>query len=238
MRATGVDIARMEVFGASVAGPRHRHLGEPNQDAWAPLRGQSFRGVAVADGLGSAPLGRLGARTACRAIALSLRTWAGTGAPPSTIGPLIESTWRVLLGHTPPRTARTTCLFGAVLADGEALTGQLGDGLATVVTGERCSQRGPGREGFGNETQALGTGAEWHIQRVPFSATSILLLATDGVADDLAPGSIQGFAQHLVQTYGPLPPRARWRQLATDLSNWPVPHHLDDKTVATLYVPR
>lgn len=229
---------RTEVFGASVAGPRHRHLGEPNQDAWASLRGRLFRGIVVADGLGSAPLGRQGARIACRAVALALRTWAGTGAPPITVGPLIESMWKVLLGNTPPRTAGTTCLFGAILAGGEALIGQLGDGLVTVVTGERCSQCSSGREGFGNETQALGTGAEWQIQRVPFSETAILLLATDGVADDLAPGSIPGFAQHLVQTYGPLPPRVRWRQLATDLSNWPVPHHLDDKTVAALYVPQ
>lgn len=221
-----------------MTGPRHRYLGEPNQDAWAPLRSRSFRGAVVADGLGSAPRGRLGARTACRAVALGLRTWVDTDAPPDTLGPLIESAWTVLLGDTHPRSARTTCLFGAVLADGGILTGQLGDGLVTVVSDEGSSQGDSDRVGFGNETHALGTGAEWQIQRRPFSEASILLLATDGVADDLAPGAIPEFAQHLVQTYGPLPPRKRWRRLATDLSNWPVPHHLDDKTVATLYVSR
>jgi hypothetical protein len=163
VRGRTIDLTRIDVFGASVPGPRHRHLGQRNQDAWTPLRGRTLRGAVVADGLGSAPSGRLGARLACRAASRALRTWAPTDAPPHTIGPLIEATWMTLLGDTPPAAARSPCLFGVVLPDGSAVPGQLGDGVVAVVTADALDPVPSTRPTFGNQTHALGTVAAWRI---------------------------------------------------------------------------
>ena len=62
-----------------------------------------------------------------------------------------------------------------------------------------------------------------------------MVLATDGVADDLAPERLDEFTDWLANDIGRLsPPTARWRRLCRELRAWPVPHHLDDKTVAVL----
>lgn len=231
-----VDLSRVVTFGASVAGPRHRFRREPNQDAWARLSGRAYGGVAVADGLGSAPQSRLGARLACHAVRLTLRGWGGAAADLDGVGSRIEEVWRDLLAseNVLPRHARSTCLFGVVGRGGDAVLGQLGDGL--VVAAGDATPLSARQSGFANETEALGSRAEWTMGRYRFPECGPLLLATDGVSDDLVPGSEAAFARHVVGSYGPLPPTQRWRRLATDLRRWPVPNHLDDKTVASVSI--
>lgn len=236
MNGHRLNLERAEAFGATVAGPRHRYRREPNQDAWAPLRGRYFRGVVVADGLGSSSHGSRGARFACRATQIALKTWTRTGAPLETLGPLIETTWTDLLGDTTARDAQTTCLFGALSPDGYVVLGQVGDGLVAVATESDLVASTPSRHGFGNETHALGGETGWRMERVPFPDSAALLLATDGVADDLSPHTTGDFVRHVIGDYGPLPRTTRWRRLAADLHAWPVPCHLDDKTIAALYL--
>jgi len=61
-----------------------------------------------------------------------------------------------------------------------------------------------------------------------------VVLVSDGVSDDLEPARLGGFVEWLVAEVGGLPRPSRRRLLRRELDNWPVPHHLDDKTVAVL----
>jgi hypothetical protein len=63
-----------------------------------------------------------------------------------------------------------------------------------------------------------------------------VVLATDGVSDDLDTSRIGDFIRMLVTEFAPLAPPQRWRELCRELTEWPTPHHLDDKTLAVLWI--
>ena len=87
------------------------------------------------------------------------------------------------------------------------------------------------------QTHALGTAhrlSDWSFDLgAPLQAGDALLLATDGVSDDLVPERvgdlIAWLTGELAQTAHP------GRSLARELRAWPVPKHLDDKTLVVLW---
>ena len=103
---------RFIACGASVIGPRHLDLGEPNQDAMvlAGCRGGWI--AAAADGLGSRARSDLGARSACQVTRRILRATSSSFDLPATL-PLIHQQWLKAIGPTTPRDAATTLLTGA-----------------------------------------------------------------------------------------------------------------------------
>jgi hypothetical protein len=133
----------------------------------------------------------------------------------------------------------TTCLFAVATRDGRLLLAQLGDGLVMLKTPSGTTTLEPPRERFGNATTGLGIAAdvrEWRLHLEPnFTGVATILLATDGVADDLLPEKRAEFLNFLVTRYGPRPASARTRAIAKELRKWPTPRHLDDKTVAVLW---
>jgi hypothetical protein len=116
----------------------------------------------------------------------------------------------------------------------------LGDGLAIIRSkGDDVATYG-GRNGatFSDETKALGAPHridDWWITKASPGATKTVVLASDGVADDLDPDRLDDFLEWLTRDLGRLSPVDRWRQLCRELRNWPVPHHIDDKTLAVLH---
>ena len=231
----------IELVGASVRGPRHIRDGASNQDAWGHAHARGHRVVVVADGLGSRPESASGARAACRAVPQALRAWLECpGAHLDLLPALIHVLWRVALAELPPEDACTTCLFAAVAEDGSGWIGQLGDGLVLVENSasqlEVLAERDD--NSFGNETRALGATRKisaWNLRRVA-PGTQRILLCTDGVADDLLPARFPALLQWITSDLMSQPPTTRWRQLATELRNWPTPNHTDDKTLAYIRI--
>ena len=95
---------------------------------------------------------------------------------------------------------------------------------------------GPREVGFGSCTEALGGGGTWQTLTLQWRAGDIVVLATDGVADDLLEDRVGDFAHWLVDGFATLSPHRRWTALARELRSWPTPRHIDDKTVAVLAV--
>jgi hypothetical protein len=90
---------------------------------------------------------------------------------------------------------------------------------------------------FTDETTALGVPhriEDWWVATPAPASLNAVVLTTDGVADDLHPPRIGGFVEWIVTEVGRLPSATRPRVLRRELTNWPVPHHTDDKTVAAL----
>jgi hypothetical protein len=231
----------LRVVGASVRGPAHERAGEPNQDAWYARAGRTGALVVVADGMGSRPAAREGARAAVGACREAWRHWA---ASPNGSGEdlvrLIEVLWRLRLGGTPVGDAATTCLVGALRGDGSGVALQLGDGLVGLRDLAGVFRAiAPEREGFASTTVALGTPhglRDWTI--APIAALqpgTAMLLTTDGVADDLVPERRAALVAWIVEEIGAAPsPR---RRLGQALREWPVPRHLDDKTLVLVWEP-
>lgn len=229
-------------YGASVRGPRNRQANQRNQDAWLHSTGSFGDLVVVCDGLGSRAESRAGADAACRAVKKAAGHWPGCamGARVMHLLHLVEVLWRFELGARPPSDCATTCSFALREPSGHVILAGLGDGL-TLVLNPRGEVRSFGgrEEAFGNETLALGASHrldDWWFETLPPEEAEHIVLATDGVADDLDPGRLDDFVATLTNAYGSLEASARWRALCAELRDWPVPHHVDDKTLAILTV--
>ena len=232
------------MYGASVRGPRNVRQGGTNQDAWTRTGGAFGHLIGVCDGMGSRSASDAGARAACRALRRAARLWPGGTSPADRADPthlvrLVELLWRLELAPRPPAECASTCLFALREPDGHLLFAGLGDGLAIMRRsgGGVATFGGRSPDAFGDETVALGTPHridDWWIVTEPPGRGRTVVLATDGVSDDLAPERLEAFTAWLADDVGRLAPAARWRCLCRELRAWPVPRHLDDKTVAVL----
>ncbi len=229
----------MRVLGASVSGPGHLRRNEPNQDAWSGRASKSWAWAAVADGMGSKPSGRQGAHAAVAAAGAAWRLWSrGDGAAVTDFARLCEVIWRINLGRTPPEEACTTLLFVGTDPRG-VLVAQLGDGLISVCGPDGHRRLTPDRTSFGNFTVAMGAPhrlADWTLHYLPNTVPgTTFLLASDGIADDLDSDRVAPMMARIVKEFGGAArPRLR---LQRALRDWPVPHHLDDKTIALVWNP-
>lgn len=225
-----------DYFGASAVGPQHRAEGKPNEDSWLGARGAFGTLVVVSDGMGSRRDARRGAQMACRAVLDAVRAWHKAGAS-SVEGLLahIERFWLELIAPSRARDCAATCLFALAHSRGQVHIAAIGDGLALLRTARGLEWVvGPRAGGFANETDALGGATSWTTRSFPREGGSVVLLATDGVADDLLPERIDGFVQWLMDDFAGMAPAQRWRALERELKDWPTPHHTDDKTLVVL----
>ena len=227
-------------MGASAQGPQHRQERKPNQDAWLRRLGRDSALVVVCDGMGSRKYSATGSRAACRAVADAVRLWAKSrDAPPDLLLRLVHALWNIRVHLTGRDECATTCLFAAVTKDGRLVLAQLGDGLIMLKTPQGTTTLESPNDRFGNTTTGLGVAKdirEWRVHIEPeISGETVIMLATDGVADDLLPEKRSSFINFLVAQYGALPAMERSRELAKALREWPTPRHLDDKTVAVLW---
>jgi hypothetical protein len=133
-------------------------------------------------------------------------------------------------------------LLAVAKQNGDWVVGGIGDGLLAVRTGDDSASCfvGDRHDSFGNETFALGTsvGAKtWKLTLLPSTPFErLVVLATDGVSDDLVPDKIDGFCNWIVEDFQNLDPAVRWRRIAAELRGWPTHKHLDDKTIAVLKI--
>lgn len=229
---------RFIACGASVIGPRHLDLGEPNQDAMvlAGCRGGWI--AAAADGLGSRARSDLGARSACQVTRRILRATSSSFDLPATL-PLIHQQWLKAIGPTPPRDAATTLLFGRVTDQGEVHAAQLGDGLLLVKCAGEFRRVTPERTAYGNQTWALESTHlqdKWSYTKGRFTEPGDgVVLMTDGVADDLEPAHLADFFDALYQDVSTRNRRRGRRWLQSELNDWVTPLHSDDKTLVAIF---
>lgn len=229
----------MDHFGASVAGPAHRALRRPNEDQWLGASGSFGSLVVVSDGLGSKNHARHGARKACVATLRAVRTWHkdGTGSLDDLVA-RIEPLWLEEIAPFDRSDCAATCLLALAHVGGKAYVAAIGDGMAAVrMRGAVERVEHPRGSGFSNETQSLGSGGVWARRCFECSEIDMAVLASDGVSDDLRPDRLDEFVAWLKDEIAALQPLARWRSLRRELTEWPTPRHLDDKTVAVLIWP-
>ena len=244
MHGTPKHQSRCWGWGVSVRGPDHvrRHL--PNQDAFTVVNGTWGSLITVCDGMGSCLHAHIGARRACQALALTAPIYCCATPPSQQLQPENLLTqcyqqWRRLIKPYPAFLCRTTCLL-ALLCQEQLLLCQLGDGLLAVDTENGVLLPvGEEQKPFANITKALGEQLQLEAWRCcVLSATTVraVLLASDGIADDLDNTSVSTFVHDVTSTCRSLTPSQCRVQLRRQLQAWPVPHHSDDKTLACMYL--
>jgi hypothetical protein len=234
---------RLIACGASVTGPVHLEAGQPNQDALALYGHKGGWVVAVGDGLGSHAHGDLGARRACQIARRTLRELVSIhpddGLNLHTVLPLIHARWLNAIRPFPPRESGTTLLFARVSTSGKVQACQLGDGLLLMKCGGRMRCISPARDGFANQTHALGSTHKpdhWTTAEGTLSAPGDgVVLMIDGVADDLDPEQLDRFFETLHAKMTRRGRRRGRRWVQRKLVDWPTPNHTDDKTLAGIF---
>ncbi len=222
-------------------GPRHQRNGVPNQDALIRFGGAYGDGMVVCDGMGSKPYADFGARSACKTIPQALQIWLNEPhATDEQLLRLIHIVWNMKVQGKGANDCATTCLFAfAPASGGEILLAQLGDGLAVYHSAEHGLRRlTPDVGGITNRTTALGVATsleEWHFARIPAADDATILLATDGVSNDLLQETIGEFTFGLRDQLQNLTAQQRTAFLKNELQNWPRPEHSDDKTIALMW---
>lgn len=226
-------------FGASVRGPAHARDGLPKQDAWLGHKFGNTSVIVVCDGLGSRPYSRHGAEQGCRSVISSVKQWlAVPNAPIGILIRLIHAIWTLRIYPYNESECASTCLFAVACENGRLYVAQLGDGLSLVVGDDSLHRITSANDDFSNETTGLGIAhkfSDWKIFESSQSGISSVLLASDGIADDLDKNKLEEFSDFVLSSYSLFSPRERWRMLSRDLRNWSVPYHSDDKTLAIMW---
>jgi serine/threonine protein phosphatase PrpC len=236
-----LNIDAFRQFGISIKGPQHIKNKLPNQDAWMGAVNHRVAFIVVCDGLGSREHSHEGARAACLAVRDAVMIWAKScDSRVDNLLRLIKQLWEIRIAPHNINEFATTCLFAAALPNQGLLVSGLGDGIAIVSRPHRDLDIIVERNSdFTNQTVALGTPhklADWHykLYAQPPEGT-IVLLASDGVADDLRRDRLAELPAWISNTYGSMPGFQRYFALQHELKQWSTPGHQDDKTIALLF---
>lgn len=227
-------------FGASVVGPYHKAKKMLNEDAWLQASGAFGSLIVISDGVGSCRNARLGAKAVCKAVYDATKNWDNAiTLEIYNLSSQIETRWRNYIDPINPKDCMATCLFAICRPNGELIIGGLGDGIAAVKSNLSPARLIIGNRGadFANITLALGgqeDTTKWVLQSVRDYKDAIVMLATDGVSDDLIEDKIDDFLMWMVQEFADMPPIRRWHSIRRELKHWPTPRHTDDKTLAFL----
>jgi serine/threonine protein phosphatase PrpC len=225
--------------GVTVVGPAHLQAGEPGQDA-SSTRGWRGGWIAcVADGMGSRHLSGMGARCAVRVAQAVLRSAPGHRGDMRAVATQIYREWLRVVGPARATDAATTLLVAACDARGRVRTWQLGDGLMLARIDGAVRSLTPPRTGFSNETRALGVDkswAAWSTHEFQMARVGdLVLLMTDGVADDLVPDAVDALPIALFKHLSRRTRRQQRQWMAHELTHWATPGHSDDKSLALIY---
>lgn len=217
--------------GASVRGTRHNRFGVACQDHWEGWCNKSGTGVVVADGLGSRPRARESALAACKAVKAAIRQAPHPqNLDPPDLTAAIEAIWTLTLSAYESDDIGATCLFSWAPTGGPVLLGQLGDGMVCYRHGGRVSRLRTMHSRWLNLTATLGAGHDWSIGR--FDQLDTVVLATDGVAEDLIPDHEVELFALIDQDVAGVGRRDASARIRKGLLNWPGPGATDDLTLA------
>ena len=224
--------------GASVVGPRHDQLSEPNQDAILLTGNRGGWIFAVADGLGSRSRSDIGARLACKIAKQSLLNDAHKGELKLSFEE-IHSAWVDAVTPTHVDQSATTLLLGSVNRHGAVRVAQLGDGLILLREGGKFTVLSPSRTGFSNQTCALSRSHEpsqWVNAIGNFvNPGDGVVLMTDGVSEDIDTASLPAFMETIYRNVLRRNRRRGRRWLESELTNWATPLHSDDKSLVAVF---
>jgi serine/threonine protein phosphatase PrpC len=225
--------------GATCIGPSHVAKGLPNQDSWRHFAGRFGLGIVVCDGIGSLPNAEVGSRAACAAVAEAVAVWhAHPDATNDHLIRLIHLFWAMKVQAVGQHNCATTCLFAVTQPDQGMLVGQLGDGGVLIESADGgvttlapLTDKSLGTTGLGVATKV----GEWTIRSLTSDQCRLVVLATDGVYDDLDFDRLPVFVGFLRKSILSQSPRQRWHRLFQKLKHWPAALHSDDKTIGMLW---
>ena len=218
---------------ASLIGKSHKSKDLPNQDACFVKNTSNGIVIAVADGVGSDKDSEYASQAAVHAVYDIFMQYHPEQV--DILGCLICKRFDELMSDAPSRVAGTTCIFCVLLNGTDMFLGQAGDGVCCgFIDNEPFILKNKNSD-FANIVCPMFVGCSreaWSIMHFQGVSSTELMLATDGIADDILPGMEAAFARHLVSELERLPQQDRGAAVMEMLEHWETPNSFDDKTIA------
>lgn len=221
--------------GASKIGQTHIKNNIPNQDYFRIHRSKKRKKeliLVVADGVGSHKYSQIGAR----AIANAVTTNAHLLYNVSNKKKFIKKTMKVFMKNIHPYKkdeCGTTCIFSVIFKDRICL-GQIGDGICCYKINDKFHILSDKDSDFLNETVSVTSRKsidKWHFKSYNNPTCFQIMMATDGVADDLVPNMREIFLQRLNDSTRGGNHKEISELILKLFDNWERPLSHDDKTM-------
>lgn len=233
-----VDSCRFEIKLAeagSVIGRNHELAGLPNQDAMSVKHFETGVVLVVADGVGSDEHSEFASQSAVEAVMDVFSRVMEKTLEKEDIAETLCSMFAKKLREKFDGTAATTCVFCAHIFNEGVFLGQIGDGICCGYHNGNPFVLVSKDADFTNIVDPLSpvtSPEKWTICQLTDCQTIEVLLATDGIADDILPGKEEAFAHHLISTFEAIDEDSRQTTIQEMLQNWETPKSYDDKTIA------
>lgn len=204
-----------------------------NQDAVRFYSDGPVSVFCVADGLGSAMESGYGSRMACRAVVDSVKMARKYNLSLSSKS--IVDRWLSMVSKRgfSPRDCMTTCSFVIVNQQNCKVTiGKIGDSAVfAIIDGIMVSERES--KDFLNETEALGDGClrQFVTNSFNYADSFRILLASDGICDELDNESIPSLLEYLRDNYSSVQKRLRNRRFYNEIRSTIGNKNYDDKSI-------
>ena len=131
----------------------------------------------------------------------------------------------------------STCQLATINSKGKGWLAQLGDGMTLVKHNEKINVFADNKNGFGNETSAMGNydiSPLWRMNKIDLSSSKDrLLMMTDGISEDILPEAIENFVSTF-DIFLKSSKKQAQKELTNELIHWPTQHHIDDKTIVVI----
>lgn len=224
------------ITGASIIGPAHIRQHMPNQDAFKFCNYRYGCVMAVADGVGSDRYSHFGSKAVVQAVHEAFCAYVRGDINRTQITKSIYRYYISILKKRYQLAASTTCLFAAYIFNQGLYLGLIGDGIICGSINSQPFVMQKTSDAFANIVKPLSPqrpNPTWTTKYIPeHRLNSIrLMLATDGVSEDILPNKESDFASYLIDYVNSWRAKDRQIKLLNILENWETPKSLDDKTI-------
>ncbi len=208
-----------------------------NQDAILTYEDDTLIVLALADGLGSAPYSHKGAKAICRSVVKNVRMSILASSPLS--GTNIVNYWDDLLrmkGLNPQDCLTTSSFVLINKKDKKVTTAQIGDSQIYLIS-DGCFVDNAKEKDFANITECIGPGnsVKYSVTGHHFEDSIRVLIASDGICDELEPNTIPAMTDYLVERYSAIPKGKRNLALSGEVRRSFSKRNSDDKSMIFLW---
>ena len=224
------------ITGASLIGPAHIRQHLPNQDAFK-YRSYGYGCImAVADGVGSDRYSHFGSKAVVQAVHEAFCAYIRGDISRTQITKAIYRYYVSILKKRYQSAASTTCLFAAYILNQGLYLGMIGDGIICGCINSQPFVMQKESDSFTNIVKPLSPqrpNPTWTTKFIPENRLNSirLMLATDGVSEDILPNKESDFVGYLIECVNAWRAEERQMKLINLLENWETPKSLDDKTI-------
>ena len=208
-----------------------------NQDAILTYEDDALIVLTLADGLGSVPKSDLGSKAICQSVIQNVKLSTRTSSPLS--GANIVNYWDTSLrmkGYNPQECLTTSSFVLVNKKEKRVTAAQIGDSQIYLIP-DGIYEESSTEKDFANVTECIGVGqsAKYCIRSVRFDNCIRVLIASDGICDELEPNAIPELAEYLVNRYSAIPEKKRNLALSGEVRRSFSRRNSDDKSMIFLW---